>query len=210
MFFLDSENELPDICLTPQQDSYATPPRFKDNDDALAKALADTPPYRDPNDENVQQEKIMSTSSKSYENPLLTCGIISQETAKVLLPPPEEILPGRKRTLRVKSCARVMTSKEVIDDLENQKTLILNKTQCKRKRGVKVTKPAKKPNRDIEKEDSNCYICGADWGKDSLRNQTKWVGCESSNCPRWTCPKCLPENFNYSAEYFCNTCNAST
>ena len=53
-------------------------------------------------------------------NPLITAGIISEDLAEIFTPPDEKIPVGRKRPLRAKSTARVMTGADVIEDLENQ------------------------------------------------------------------------------------------
>ena len=68
------------------------------------------------------------------KNPLYISGIIPKETAEILLPPPSEVLPGRKRPLRIKSSARVMTSFEVVEDLQSQKAAILEKSKPKAKK----------------------------------------------------------------------------
>lgn len=74
------------------------------------------------NQENIPIHiNSIDINSKKIPNPLVDCGIISQETAEILLAPPEEVPTGRKRPLRIKSQARVMTANEVYEDLQKQK-----------------------------------------------------------------------------------------
>ena len=155
-------------------------------------------------------ESVGSNDKDVHKNPLLICGIISEDTASVLMPPPVEILPGRKRPLRIKSCARVMTSPEVLEDLQQQKTAILNKPKAKRKQvSVKPKVPPKRkkvPKRNSELEDHHCHICELGWEDEVDEMKSKWVGCETNDCPKWICQRCLPDNFNYKEEFFCNAC----
>ena len=165
--------------------------------------------------------KLQRTSNPIFTNPLLTYGIISEETASILMPPPQEILVGRKRPLRIKSRARVMTSPEVIKDLENQKNEILTKQLAPKNKQLaaknkqvkkKVTQPvtgkklAKSKKLNTNKEDHHCHVCQERWDEETTCMQKKWVGCEKTGCPKWACPRCLPENFEYKKEYFCDTC----
>ena len=53
------------------------------------------------------------------DNPLVSSGIIAPELASIFYPPDEIIPAGRKRPLRQKSKARVMTSQEVFDDIKS-------------------------------------------------------------------------------------------
>ena len=160
-----------------------------------------------------------STSPEISKNPLFRCGIISEETAMILMPPPEEIPQGRKRPLRIKSSARVMTSQEVLDDLQNQKKDLVNKNNKKRKNNVTYTKNEPKTSkkvktkdnksvtRNLSKEDHHCHVCQENWNEETDVDKAKWVGCETQNCPKWVCPRCLPPNFDYKNDYLCDDCS---
>lgn len=65
-------------------------------------------------------------------NPLLTSGIISVETSKVLFLPQQEIPKGRKRPLSIQLKARVMPDESVEQDLDKQREEIQRKEYAKR------------------------------------------------------------------------------
>ena len=58
-------------------------------------------------------------------------GIISPDLAAIFNAPDENIPQGRKRPLRIQSKARVMTSDEVVKDLEQQKKNLEEKQKKK-------------------------------------------------------------------------------
>ena len=57
-------------------------------------------------------------------NPFITAGIISKNSVQIFTPPDAKISTRRKRPLRTKSNAHVMTSHEVIADLQSQQQKI--------------------------------------------------------------------------------------
>ena len=168
---------------------------------------------------------------KPLQNPLLISGIISKETANILFPPDEEILPGRKRPLRIQSKARVMTADDVIEDLATQREIVLSKQQkkndlaakrkekclaksnvnAKRKKRSGTAQP-KRTNKVVKNsnndglEENHCYICDINWEDASTESKLKWAVCENDGCPRWICPNCLAPEHDYDAEYICIYC----
>ena len=189
-------------------------------------------------DAGTQTEEV-STGFRPLpsSNVLVTSGIVSKDLAEIFTPPDEKIPAGRKRPLRTKSKARVMTSQEVIDDLLSQQQEIDSRIARReaaaqrgrgRGRGGRGRRPQnsrqredtpllstpRRPsnrvaniNRNIVSEDENeCYICNINFYNESRVNKNKWVGCEGNGCPHWICPRCLPSDFDYNAEYFCDIC----
>ena len=93
-----------------------------------------------------------SESSELAENILVKCGIISADYAAIFCPPKEVIPAGRKQPLRIKSKARVMTSDEVMADIENQKKEIEKKEQQQQqKKEERERKKAEKEKKQEEK-----------------------------------------------------------
>ena len=192
-------------------------------------------------DVGVQTENPTSYKSSPYDNPLITAGIVSEDLAEIFTPPDEKIPTGRKRPLRIKSKARIMTSQEVTDDLQNQMQEIEERNTRReapaqrntrgRNRGTRRLNPRERPANDrsstagrtmqvkrksnrvvrktrhVSNEDENdCYVCAANFYDESQINKDKWVGCESEECPHWVCPRCLPPDFDYNDDYFCDAC----
>ena len=60
------------------------------------------------------EEEIIVSNSAGVTNPLVKAGIVSPSVADIFFPPDEEIPAGRKRPLRTKSTARIMSSDEVV------------------------------------------------------------------------------------------------
>ena len=105
-----------------------------------------------------------------------------------------------------------MTSPEVIKDLQEQKDDILKEQAAKRVKSItcknrKKTSKKSKLNSDIE--DQQCHVCQESWDDESTSIQNKWVVCDSPQCLKWACPRCLPEKFDYNKEYYCDTCTNS-
>ena len=173
----------------------------------------------------AEDSPVPQTQSPAMKNPLVRCGIVSEDLAEIFFPPEEAVPVGRKRPLRTKSKARVMTSDEVYEDIQEQERSIRQKEQNKRKRNVssgkanKGKKTQKKTNSteqpstsrnqlssDEETEGNTCFGCDLPWQSERRILQTKWVGCERNGCPHWVCPRCLPTGFQYSSEYYCADC----
>lgn len=163
-------------------------------------------------------------------NPLVTHGLIPSELADVFRPPDAKIPVGRKRPLRIKSKARIMTAPEVVEDLVRQEEEIELRTArtAGKKTGQKTSRPPGREGTVMQKdqassssssskkkktsvrttlEDNNCYICEINFYDVPRLSQRKWVGCETNGCPHWVCESCLPPNFNYESEYICDYCN---
>ena len=172
---------------------------------------------------------------KTTCHPLVDAGIISPELASVFTPPEEYIPPGRKRALRVKSQARIMTGDEVYEDIRRQQEELREKeratperkaalerkraanrgrtnastssgragTSSTRTRGARRREPVEESSSDEEVQ-SLCISCSANYFSENPRLRGKWAGCD--NCESWFCSDCLPENFNYNAEFKCDYC----
>ena len=69
------------------------------------------------NSPSLSQKSLPQMQFPASLNPLVTSGIIFEELAKVFYPPDEKIPQGRKRPLRTKSKARVMTDHDVSQNL---------------------------------------------------------------------------------------------
>ena len=177
-------------------------------------------------DANVQTEDSTSYRPSPHDNPLITAGIVSEDLAEIFTPPNEKIPQGRKRPLRIKSKARIMTSQEVVADLQNQQQQIDNTNRRREVAGQNISRKscgtrqgraiqvrrtskraaARKTNHVRNEEDNDCYVCTANFYWESQINKEKWVGCESEECPHWVCPRCVPPDFDYADDYFCNAC----
>ena len=58
----------------------------------------------------AENSPVPQTKSPAMKNPLVRCGIISEDLAEIFFPPKEAVPVGKKRPLHTKSKARVMTS----------------------------------------------------------------------------------------------------
>ena len=174
----------------------------------------------------------VARSSNFKENPLVKCGIISEDVASIFMPPMEEIPVGRKRPLRQQSKARIMTGNDVYQDIMRQKDQIKEKEERIKKRKEELAKKKndnEQKKRDTNKrsvqnsfktnnrskrsksglEDNECFSCTISWTREQPTLQNKWVGCEgrgNGRCPHWVCPRCLPNGFNYNDNYLCFEC----
>jgi len=132
-------------------------------------------------------------------HPLVKAGIVSSELAEIFTP--EEVIPvGRKRPLRIKSTATVMTGEEIHEDIKHQAKELNSKCEKKGVKGKKKSKPQKKQDDD----DVLCYICGIECLEENEAVRKLWAGCDT--CPNWSCPRCLSKNFDYQAEFMCLNC----
>lgn len=125
-----------------------------------------------------------SSASVPTPHPLVKAGIVSPEMAEIFTPPEEVIPVGRKRPLRIKSTARVMTGDEIYADIQQQLKELNSKCGKKGGKGKKAAKPQKKQNED----DVLCYICATECLEENEAVRQLWAGCDT--CPNWACPRC--------------------
>ena len=87
---------------------------------------------------------LIKQGSKYKDNPLVKAGIITEDVADIFMPPDEEIPTGRKRPLRIRSKARLMTDEDVIADLQKQRDELKEKEERLRQRREKMDTGRKK------------------------------------------------------------------
>ena len=220
----------PDTLILPASTNVQIPPEAEESKSICIKVYAKSSPIapydaaegsivllENTKDAETQTDNDTVARKGATSNPLVTEGIISPDLAEIFYPPDEKILQGRKRPLRTKSQARVMTSQEVINDLNVQEQVIESRTarkeaniqrgrtNCRGKRVNRVNISAKNRERTISNEEDNtCHECETNYYQESQINRRKWVGCET--CHHWVCPRCLPPNFNNKTDYYCNEC----
>lgn len=95
-------------------------------------------------DPPAQKSEKESYRQNPTLNPLVTTGIIPRELAEIFTPPDEKIPVGRKRPLRTKSKARVMTSDEVMEDIRLQEEAIENEGARKQQRITRLANKKRK------------------------------------------------------------------
>ena len=171
----------------------------------------------------LQRKSSSDSAARLKFNKYVEYKIMSPSKYDDILFPIEPFIPNnRKRPLRVSNKARVLTNKDISDEIDDKIREIerkeQEKTERKRKRlesqeimqARKTAKKTSKPRgktRQEEAEDDDCYLCAGEFREYSSYAQKRWVGCETNNCPHWACPRCLPDNFDYENEYLCEDCN---
>ena len=170
------------------------------------------------------EEEIIASNSSGVTNPLVKAGIVSPSVADIFFPPDEEIPAGRKRPLRTKSTAQIMSSDEVYSNIRRQRQEIEEKErrkierqeEAKRKRQNNNEQSRKRANQSrsstrnktarAQVEDNDCFVCELNYDRETEGLKEKWVGCDGPNCPHWICPRCLPIGFQYTDDYLCDDC----
>ncbi|KAJ8041607.1 hypothetical protein HOLleu_12474 [Holothuria leucospilota] len=111
----------------------------------------------------------------------------------------------RKKAEKEKQEAEKRKRKE---EAEARKKAKNEKTKSMKQLNVTETVPVQEDS-DDDQEDDFCSVCSKDFCDDPPEEQEQWVGCSRQGCHRWSCTECLPENFDYANDFFCQGCVAS-
>ena len=120
------------------------------------------------------EEEIIASNSSGVTNPLVKAGIVSPSVADIFFPPDEEIPAGRKRPLRTKSTARIMSSDEVYSDIRRQRQEIEEKERRKIERQEEAKRKRQNNNEQSRKR--------ANQSRSSTRNKTARAQVEDNDC----------------------------
>ena len=138
-------------------------------------------------------------TSKPTRHPLVDAGIISPELASVFAPSEEYIPPGRKRPLRVKSRARIMTSDDVYSDMKKQREEVEDKERAtaekkatlEKKRGTtsgKASTSNSKASTSSDKDSANSgKVSTSNRGRIAKKRSVQNVSCDEEESLCITC-----------------------